>query len=128
AAHIFYRVADRARLDALLEENDFNRAGLFTAHHPRAFVDFLEPVDPPPLDAGLRVSLVEGVPSDRARARTGLIGLRERGRLAFGGFFEDGAALAMVRSPNQSEAVEWLTGAGGFTAADLRARLWSQTL
>ncbi|HXJ85058.1 MAG TPA: hypothetical protein VMS64_40990 [Candidatus Methylomirabilis sp.] len=128
AAHIFYRVADRARLDALLEENEFNRAGLFVAHHPRAFVEFLEPLDPPPVDAGLQVSIVEGTSTDRAVARSGFIGLRERGRLAFGGFFEDGAALAMVRSPDQSEAIGWLTSAGGFKATDLRARSWSQTL
>jgi hypothetical protein len=39
AANIFYRVVDRAELDRLLAENEFNRAGLFTASHPRAFAE-----------------------------------------------------------------------------------------
>jgi uncharacterized protein YciI len=128
AAHIFYRVADHAELAGLLEENEFNRAGLFAAYHARAFTEFLEPLELPPLDAGLRVSLVEGAPSDLARARAGLAGLQERGRVAFGGFFEDGAGLAVVRSPNPDEAIQWLAGVGGWQASSLQARPWSQTL
>jgi uncharacterized protein YciI len=128
AAHIFYRVAGHAALAALLEENEFNRAGLFAAHHARAFTDFLEPLDLPPLDAGLRVSLVEGASSDLARARAAVAGLHERGLVAFGGFFADGAGLAVVRSPDQDEAIRWLAGAGGWTPDRLRARPWSQTL
>ena len=128
AAHIFYRVADRDVLSGLLEENEFNRAGLFVAHHARAFAEFLEPLDPPPLDAGLQVSLVEGAPSDRVVARAVLTGLHERRRIAFGGFFEDGAALAVVRSPNPHEAIEWLTGASGWEPTKLQGRHWSQTL
>src|SRR5262245_54664387 len=128
AAHIFYRVGDQDVLRGLLEENEFNRARLFVAHHARAFDEFFKPLDPPPLDAGLQVSLVEGVPSDRTAARAALAGLHEQGRIAFGGFFEDSAALAMVRSPNQDEASTWLTATGAFKASDLRARRWSQTL
>ncbi|PYO37950.1 MAG: hypothetical protein DMD86_01580 [Candidatus Rokuibacteriota bacterium] len=37
AANIFYRVADHDELLALLEENEFNRAGLFAGHHARAW-------------------------------------------------------------------------------------------
>ena len=128
AAHIFYRVAHQAELAGLLEENEFNRAGLFAAHHARAFADFLEPFDLPPLDAGLQVSLVEGAPSDLARARAALAGLQERGLVAFGGFFEDGTGLAVVRCPDPDEAIEWLASAGGWEAAHLHARPWSQTL
>jgi len=82
AANIFYRVADHAELLRLLEDNEFNRAGLFTAQHPRAFVDFLDPLDRPPLDAGLEATIVEGTPSDRVRARVALAALRRilRGR------------------------------------------------
>ena len=128
AAHIFYRVSSHAELVDLLEDNEFNRAGLFTAYHARAFTDFLEPLELPPLDAGLRVSLVEGAPSDLARARAALAGLQERERVAFGGFFEDGAGLAVVRSPDPDEAIRWLAGAGGWEADRLGARPWSQTL
>ena len=126
AANIFYRVADRAELARLLEENEFNRAGLFTAHHARAFTDFLEPLDRPPLDAGLRTMLVEGTPDHRALARGGLAALQTRGRVAFGGFFDDDSGLAVVRSPSADEAVAWLTDAGGW--GSLKAREWSQTL
>lgn len=128
AAHIFYRVSGHAELADLLEDNEFNRAGLFAAYHARAFTDFLEPLELPPLDAGLRVSLVDGVPSDLARAQATLTGLQERGRVGFGGFFEDGAGLAVVRSPDPDEAIRWLAGAGGWEADRLSARPWSQTL
>jgi hypothetical protein len=47
--------------------------------------------------------------------------------VAFGGFFEDGAALAVVRSASQAEALAWLTRAG-WDPARLVARDWSQTL
>jgi len=128
AANIFYRVADRAELTRLLEDNEFNRAGLFTANHPRAFSEFLDPIDRPPLDAGLEAAIVEGTPTDRASARAGLAALQRDGRVAFGGFFEDGAGLAVVRSSSLDEAVHWLIEAGGWKESDLRPRSWSQTL
>src|SRR5262245_65974693 len=59
AANIFYRVTDRAELARLLDDNEFNKAGLFTASHPRAFGEFLDPIDRPPLDAGLPAAIVE---------------------------------------------------------------------
>ena len=128
AANIFYRVADRAELTRLLDDNEFNRAGLFTANRPRAFSDFLDPIDRPPLDAGLEATIVEGAPTDRARARTGLAALQGKGRVAFGGFFDDGAGLAVVRSSRLDEAVAWLVEAGGWDRHRLGARPWSQTL
>jgi uncharacterized protein YciI len=128
AAHIFYRVRDHHELSGLLEDNEFNRAGLFAAHHARAFTEFLDPIDPPPVDAGLRVCLVEGAPRDHALARKALAVGREQGRLAFGGFFADGVGLAAVRLPAPDEAVAWLGGADGWDAERLRARAWSQTL
>src|SRR5262245_8949218 len=114
AANIFYRVADRAELEHLLHDNEFNRAGLFTANHPRAFSDFLDPIDRPPLDAGLATTIVEAAPSDRARARAALIALQRAGRVAFGGFLEDGAGLAVVSSSRLDEAMGWLADAGGW--------------
>jgi uncharacterized protein YciI len=127
AANIFYRVGDRAELDRLLAENEFNRAGLFTANRPRAFADFVEPRELPPIDTGLSAIIVEGVPRDRAKARAGLTALQREGRVAFGGFFEDGAALAVVRSASQDEALACL-GRAGWDPARLVARDWSQTL
>ena len=128
AANIFYRVADRDELARLLEENEFNRAGLFTSQEPRAFAEFLEPLTLPSLDAGLRVSIVEGAVRDRAAARTGLVELRRQAHAAFGGFFENGAALVVVRSPEPDEAVRLVAAAGGWDPTRLRGRSWSQTL
>src|SRR5262245_28836016 len=127
AANIFYRVGDRAELDRLLAENEFNRAGLFTANHPRAFADFVQPSEPLPLDPGPRALTVEGAPGDRTKARAGLTALQREGRVAFGGFFDDGAALAVVRSASQDEALAWLARAG-WDPARLVGRDWSQTL
>jgi uncharacterized protein YciI len=128
AASIFYRVRDAAELARLIADNEFNRAGLFTAHRPRAFADFLEPIDLPPLDAGLKVTLVEGPCSDRLKARVGLVELQKQGRVAFAGFFEDGTALAAVRSSSVEEALAWLADAGGWDPRALTGRAWSQTL
>jgi uncharacterized protein YciI len=128
AANIFYRVADKAELDRLLADNEFYRASLFTGHEARAFVDFLEPLDRPPVDAGLEATIVEGAVSDRVRARTGLAALQRAQRVAFAGFFSGDAALAVMRSPSPTEGVAWLTDAGGWSPTGLRARSWSQTL
>jgi uncharacterized protein YciI len=128
AASIFYRVPDAADLACLIEENEFNRAGLFTAHRPRAFIEFLEPLDLPPVDAGLKVTLVEGPVSDRANARAGLLELQQRGRVAFAGFLDDGTALVAVRAPSTDEALAWLEDAGGWDRVHLAGRAWSQTL
>src|SRR5262249_9191851 len=84
--------------------NEFYRAGLFIAHDPRRFVDFLEPLDVPPLDAGLAASIVESAPSDASRARSGLAQLQREARAAFGGFFGDGRGLALIRSPRSAGA------------------------
>ena len=127
AAHIFYRVADPAALDALLADNVFYGAKLFIAHDVRAFTDVLLPLAPLPADAGLQVTLVEGGVSDWARTSEALATLQRQDRVGFGGRFADGTALAAVRSPTAGEAIEWLTNAGTFTGAPT-ARAWSQTL
>jgi uncharacterized protein YciI len=128
AAHIFYRVVDRAELASLLDDNVFQKAGLFAARVPRDFVDFLEPPAPPSVDAGLERTLVEGTPSDRVKARAALVALQREERVVFGGFFADGGALAVVATPAADEALAWLAAAGGWDAQRLRGRAWSQTL
>jgi uncharacterized protein YciI len=128
AAHIFYRVSDRAELMRLLEENEFNRAGLFAANHPRAFAEFLEPLELPPVDAGLGATIMDGVLTDRTLARSGLAALQRQKRVAFGGFIDGDAGLAVMRSANADEAIAWLADAGGWDRTRLIARAWSQTL
>jgi uncharacterized protein YciI len=128
AAHIFYRVGDLSELERLLDDNVFQKAGLFAARHPRVFSEFLEPLAPPPLDAGLQTSLLEGTPLDHGLARQRLADLQRDKRAAFGGFFADGAGLAVLATADAAEAVAWLTAAGGWYAAGMRTRAWSQTL
>jgi uncharacterized protein YciI len=127
AAHIFYRVPGLAALDALLADNVFYGAKLFVAHDVRAFTDVVLPLAPLPADAGLQVTLVQGRVSDWARASERLATLQRQDRVGFGGRFADGTGLVVVRSPEEAEAIEWLTQAATFTGA-LVARAWSQTL
>ena len=128
AAHIFYRVAGRADLEQLIGDNEFQRAGLFVAHAARVFEDFVEPVERLPHDAGWKVSLVEGLPADRLRARSALTRLRTDKLVNLCGFFADGSALVVVRLPDAAAALAALETAGGWEAARLTARAWSQTL
>ena len=128
AAHIFYRAADQADLDRLLADNVFNRAGLFSAWHPRAFVQFIEPSELVALDSGIKAVIVEGPVAEPTAAMAGLATLQRGGRIAFGGVLADGGALAVVRSPLPDEAAAWLRDAGGWEPAKLQARSWSQTL
>ena len=127
-AHIFYRVAERAELDRLIADNEFQRAGLFVAHVALAFHEFVEPIERLPPDAGWRVTLVEGRPADLARARETLTTLRAQRRVNFGGFFADGHALVVVCEPDADAARAALAAAGGWDPARLTARSWSQTL
>jgi len=128
AAHIFYRVSGRAALDRLIAENEFQRAGLFVAHAARAFSDFVEPIERLPHDAGWKVTLVDGAPTDRARAGAALMRLRTDKLVNLGGFFADGSALIVVRLADTAAAVAALEAAGGWDAVRLTARAWSQTL
>lgn len=128
AAHIFYRVTDLTELERLLDDNVFQKADLFAARHPRVFAEFLEPLAPPPLDAGVKCTLVEGRPLDRGIAARRLAELQRDKRAAFGGFFGDGMGLAALITADPAEAVAWLTAGGAWDATGVRARAWSQTL
>jgi uncharacterized protein YciI len=127
-ANIFYDVPDRAALDALLVDNEFNRAGLFVGSLPRAFTEFLAPIERPPLDTAFMVTIVEGTAADRAKAREGMIELRRTGEVAFGGLFDGDAALVIVRHADVQEAQRIVAKAGGWVSEGLSARPWSQTL
>ena len=128
AAHIFYRVADLPELERVLDDNVFQKAGLFAARHPRVFTEFLEPLTPPPLDAGVKCTLVEGTPLDHGLARQRLADLQRDKHAAFGGFYADGTVLAVLTTADPTEAVAWLTAGAGWDNARLQTRAWSQTL
>ena len=128
AAHIFYRVGGRGELKQLIADNVFQRAGLFVAHAARVFEDFVEPIERLPHDAGWKVTLVEGAPTDRPRGLAALARLRADKLVNLGGLFTDGRALAVVRLADVAAAIATLEAAGGWDAAHLTARPWSQTL
>jgi hypothetical protein len=50
------------------------------------------------------------------------------GQAAFGGFFDDGAGLVVVRHADPGESQRVVAKAGGWLSEGLTARPWSQTL
>jgi hypothetical protein len=51
-----------------------------------------------------------------------LIELRGAGRLPFGGFFEGGATLALLKAADSAEAMGWLADTGFWKNETLTAR------
>lgn len=62
-AEIFYRVQQPSDVNRLVEEDPYYLAGAWKSYTLRAFTEFVEPLDLPPLaaDGSRRVTLVEGV-------------------------------------------------------------------
>jgi hypothetical protein len=73
-------------------------------------------------------AIVEGPVADHDMAQFTLIELRGAGRLAFGGFFEDGGTLAVLKTPKPDEAIEWLAASGFWNREALTARPWLYVL
>jgi uncharacterized protein len=125
SADVFYRVQQEQQLKPLIEEDPYWTGGAWTSYQPRSFAQFVEPWELPPvvLDGSRRVVIVEGLAADHDMAQFALIELRGAGRLAFGGFFEGGRTLAVVRSEDAKVATGWLAETGFWDAARLKARL-----
>jgi uncharacterized protein YciI len=123
-ADLFYRVAQPPEVARLIEEDPYATGRVWTAYALRSFSQFVEPweLPPPVTDGSRRVTIVEGPATDPDMATFALIELRGAGRLAFGGFFEDGQALALLRTADAAEAAGWLAGTGFWTADRLAAR------
>ena len=68
------------------------------------------------------------MPTDRAGASAALTRLRTDKLVNLGGFFADSRGLAVVRLSDAAAALATLETAGGWDAARLTARSWSQTL
>ena len=73
-------------------------------------------------DGSRRATLVEGVALEPDMATFALIELRGAGRLAFGGFFEGGATLALMKTANSAEASGWLADTGFWKNETLTTR------
>jgi hypothetical protein len=80
------------------------------------------------LDGSRRVTLVEGPVAEPDMAQFALIEMRGAGRVAFGGFFEGGNTLAVVKTPDQAEAIGWFSESGFWKPDALTARPWLHVL
>ncbi len=128
-ADVFYRVATPDRITPLIEEDPYYANGVWTGYRLRTFAQFVEPWELPTVvtDGSRKVTIAEGIASDPDMATFSLIELRGAGRLAFGGFFENGQTLGLLRSADPNEALSWLQETGFWKAESLTARplLWA---
>jgi hypothetical protein len=74
------------------------------------------------LDGSRKVTVVEGPTADRDMAQFALIEMRGAGRVAFGGFFEDGHTLALAKTADATEALGWFRDTGFWKSTALTAR------
>jgi len=123
-AEIFYRAQQASEVVRVLEEDPYYLAGAWMSYTLRGFTEFIGPLESPPLvtDGSRRVTLVEGVTLQADRAEFALIRLCETGRIGFGGFFEGGGTLALVRTDDATEALGWLTDTGFWKEGSLTSR------
>lgn len=123
-ADIFYRLQQPWQIKNAMEEDPYWTGGVWTAYTPRSFSQFVEPWEMAPvvLDGSRQVTIVEGPTSDLTMAQFALIEMRGAGRIAFGGFFEDGGTLALARTANADEARQWFLDTGFWTAEALATR------
>jgi hypothetical protein len=123
-AEIFSRAQQRGEVLRLIEEDPYHLAGAWTSYALRAFTEFIGPLElPPPVtDGSRRAILVEGVALQAGKAKLALVGLRDAGRLGFGGLFEGGATLALLMSPDAAQARGWLVETGSWKEGSLPAR------
>jgi uncharacterized protein YciI len=125
-ADMFYRLQQPAQLEHAIEEDPYWTGGVWTRYEPRSFSHFVEPWEMVPvvLDGSRRVTLVEGPAVELDMAQFALIEMRGAGRVAFGGFFDGGGTLAVVRTSDGDEARGWLAETGFWKADALAARPW----
>lgn len=123
-ADLFYRIQRPADLASLIDEDPYTRAGVWTGHAARAFSQFVEPWELPPVvvDGSRRAMVIEGPVTDTDMAQLALVELRGTGHLVFGGCFEDGGTTALVRSADPAEAVARFAATGFWVADRLIAR------
>jgi len=123
-AEIFYRAEQRSDVARLIKEDPYYLAGAWTTYTLRAFTEFIEPLELPPMvaDGSRRATLVEGLIRQVDQARLALTRLHGAGRLGFGGFFEAGATLALLITVDAAEAIGWLAETRFWEKGSLTAR------
>jgi uncharacterized protein YciI len=114
SADIFYRLQQPSQLERVVEEDPYRIGGVWATWTWRSFTGFVEPWEQPPvvLDGSRRVTIVEGRALDPDMAEFALIEMRGAGRIAFGGFFDAGATLAVARTADAEEARGWFVSTG----------------
>jgi uncharacterized protein len=129
-ADIFYRLQQPAQLPYAMEEDPYWTGGVWTRYEPRSFSQFVEPWEMVPvvLDGSRRVTIVEGMTAEHDMAQFALIEMRGAGRLVFGGFFEGGGTLAVVKTADADEAARWFVEAGFWKPDSLVTRPWLHVL
>ena len=123
-ADVFYRVAQASDVVQLIEDDPYYLGKVWSTYTLRTFSQFIEPWELPPVvtDGSRRATLVEGVALEPDMATFALIELRGAGRLAFGGFFEGGATLGLLKTADPAEASGWLADTGFWKSETLTAR------
>ena len=125
---LVYRLPQAAELRTIVEEDPYWTAGAWTGYAPRSFTVYVEPWEQVPivLDGSRRATVVEGRVAEPDMAQVALIEMRGAGRVAFGGFFEDGETFALTKGGDAAEALGWFKEAGFWAPESLRARplLW----
>ncbi|MGH7339107.1 MAG: hypothetical protein ACREKH_01320 [Candidatus Rokuibacteriota bacterium] len=123
-ADLFYRLQQPAQLKYAIEEDPYWTGGVWTRYEPKSFSQFVEPWEMVPvvLDGTRKVTIVEGPTAQHDMAQFALIEMRGAGRLAFGGFFEDGRTWALTKTADAAEARAWFADTGFWTNDALTTR------
>lgn len=123
-ADVFYHVAQASDVVQLIEDDPYYLGKVWSTYTLKTFSQFMEPWELPPVvtDGSRRATLVEGVALEPDMATFALIELRGAGRLAFGGFFEGGATLGLMKTADADEALGWLAETGFWKNDSLIAR------
>jgi uncharacterized protein YciI len=123
-ADVFYRLQQPGQLEHAIEEDPYWTGGVWTRYEPRSFAQFVEPWEMVPvvLDGSRPVTIVEGPVAQHDMAQFALIEMRGAGRVALGGFFEDGQTLALARSADPRQALAWFAETGFWKPDALTAR------
>lgn len=123
-AELFYRLQQPSQLKLIVEEDPYWLGGVWTGYTARTFGNFVEPWEAPPvvLDGSRKTTIVEVPTLDPDMAQFALIEMRGAGRIQLGGFLEDGATLALVKTADGAQAREWFAESGFWKMDALAAR------
>jgi uncharacterized protein YciI len=121
---LVYRLQRPEQLKPALEEDPYWTGGAWSRYTARSFAEFVEPWELPPivLDGSRAATVVEGPATDRDMAQFALIEMRGAGRLAFGGFLDDGRTWALCRTADAAQACDWFTESGFWVPGTLTGR------